>query len=156
LIQDWEKKQAIKKSCFVTISDDLHIVENITDVIAKSPEIDVGLDLVEVGKGESMTALDMFINTELADVQEIKQGLSILSKALTSPGLVRYHIYIKYLSFMFLKISVLSHSSLDLMLAFFSEVFRHHPVMKIIHIACKALVQTTLKVRLMKLKDVEF
>jgi hypothetical protein len=123
LIQDWEKKQSFKKSCFVTISEDLHIVENITDGMAKSPEIDVDLDLVEVGKGESMTALDMFINTELADVQEIKQGLSILSKALTSPGLVRYHIYIIYLSSMFLKISVLGHSSLDLMLSFFQKFF---------------------------------
>ena len=89
LIQDWEKQQELKKSCFVTISEDLQIVENITDSMAKSPDVDAVCDLVESVKAEPMTALDLFINTELADVQEIKQGLNILSFALTSPGLVR-------------------------------------------------------------------
>jgi hypothetical protein len=90
LIQNWENLQSAKKSCFVTINEDLQIVENISESIPKSPEIHIdGTDLAEVVKGEPLAALDMFINTELEDVKEIKQGLNILSYALTSPGIVR-------------------------------------------------------------------
>ena len=98
LIQNWEKQQQQaemkkKKSCFVTISEDLQIVENMAESVAtKSPDVlVVGADLAEAVKGgEPLAALDMFINTELEDVKEIKEGLSILSYTLTSPGLVRY------------------------------------------------------------------
>jgi hypothetical protein len=94
LIQNWENQQSAKKSCFVTINKDLQIVENIAESVLKSPDIHIsGTDLAEAVKGEPLAALDMFINTELEDVKEIKQGLNILSYALTSPGLVRSMIY---------------------------------------------------------------
>ena len=87
-----ERGFVLQKSSDVGV-EDLQIVENMAESVAtKSPDVlVVGADLAEAVKGgEPLAALDMFINTELEDVKEIKEGLSILSYTLTSPGLVRY------------------------------------------------------------------